>query len=70
MSEAACLEIGTEAFFIDNEPNTVNKVKQVCNGCPVRMDCLDYALSDTSLVGIFGGTTEKERRRLRRRARA
>ena len=38
----------------------------ICNGCPVQEPCLEYALDNVERFGIFGGTTEKQRRRLRR----
>lgn len=44
------------------------EAKAVCRRCPVRQRCLEWAL-DTDLVeGIWGGTTEQERRAMRRRA--
>jgi WhiB family redox-sensing transcriptional regulator len=40
--------------------------RAVCEACPVRRDCLAYALSAPELVGIWAGTDERERRRMRR----
>lgn len=42
--------------------------KRLCRGCPVRYDCLAYAMEHPVDHGIWGGLTERERRRLRRRA--
>jgi WhiB family transcriptional regulator, redox-sensing transcriptional regulator len=42
--------------------------KQVCRGCPVRTECLVYAMETPVDHGVWGGLTERERRRLRRRA--
>ncbi|MGH2602021.1 MAG: WhiB family transcriptional regulator, partial [Dehalococcoidia bacterium] len=40
--------------------------KEVCRGCVVRDQCLEYALSHSEKFGIWGGMSERERRRLRR----
>ena len=40
---------------------------ETCNACPARSDCLEFALRDASLEGIWGGTTVEERRQMRRR---
>jgi WhiB family redox-sensing transcriptional regulator len=40
--------------------------RAVCASCPVREECLAYALADKDLVGMWGGTTERERREMRR----
>ena len=40
--------------------------RAVCEPCPVRRECLAYALSDPGLVGIWAGTDERERRRMRK----
>lgn len=67
---AACRDEDPELFFpvSDTGPGArqADQAKAVCARCPVRERCLDYAL-DTGLDhGIFGGTTEAERRELRR----
>jgi WhiB family transcriptional regulator, redox-sensing transcriptional regulator len=41
-------------------------VRALCEGCPVRQECLETALADDSLVGLWGGTTDAERREIRR----
>jgi WhiB family transcriptional regulator, redox-sensing transcriptional regulator len=57
---------GTEAFF--RSPKADHRaVKVVCRACPVREECLAYALADETLQGVWGGTTERERREMRRR---
>lgn len=40
--------------------------KAICERCPVRPECLEHAMADSTLQGIWGGLTEKERRELRR----
>ena len=44
------------------------QAKQVCNNCPLIMECLEYALKNGEL-GIWGGTTEEQRKNLRRKHR-
>lgn len=45
----------------------VARAKAVCASCQVRQECLDFAIATTQVHGVWGGTTEEERRRLRRR---
>jgi WhiB family redox-sensing transcriptional regulator len=42
------------------------KAKQICNSCPVKTECLTHAMQHGERFGIWGGTTEEERKRLRR----
>ncbi|NDH88296.1 MAG: WhiB family transcriptional regulator, partial [Actinobacteria bacterium] len=44
------------------------EAKRVCLSCEVRNDCLEYALSNDERFGIWGGLSERERRRLKKRA--
>ncbi|SDW37847.1 WhiB family transcriptional regulator, redox-sensing transcriptional regulator [Amycolatopsis xylanica] len=71
---AACRDIDPELFFPVSElgpgARQVAQAKAVCGACPVRAKCLDYALDNGLTSGIFGGTTEGERRNLLRRSRA
>ena len=46
----------------------VARAAAVCEGCPSRGPCLDYALADPDLLGVWAGTTEHDRARLRRAA--
>jgi hypothetical protein len=48
------------AEFITDRPS--EDVTTLCRRCLVREECLEFALTDPTLVGIFGGTTERERR--------
>ena len=45
---------------------STREAKEVCKGCVVRGDCLEYALANGEKFGIWGGLSERERRRLRR----
>jgi hypothetical protein len=59
-----------EVFFPEDEHDAESKktmiavAKQICNDCPVRLRCFDYALS-AGMQGIWGGTTYEERLKLR-----
>jgi WhiB family redox-sensing transcriptional regulator len=44
----------------------IDRAKEVCGECPVCIDCLQYALDTNQDSGIWGGTSEEERRTLRR----
>jgi WhiB family redox-sensing transcriptional regulator len=64
---ALCAETDPEAFFPEKGGST-REAKKICTGCEVRSECLDYALGNDERFGIWGGLSERERRRLRRRA--
>ncbi|MFG2313338.1 WhiB family transcriptional regulator [Streptomyces sp. NPDC048566] len=71
---AACRSVDPDLFFpIGNTGPAllqIQEAKAVCQGCPVREACLDWALESGQGVGVWGGTSETERRSLaRRRAR-
>jgi WhiB family redox-sensing transcriptional regulator len=63
---ALCAETDPEAFFPEKGGST-REAKKICTGCEVRSECLDYALANDERFGIWGGLSERERRRLRRR---
>ena len=65
--QALCAETDPEAFFPEKGGST-REAKKICTGCEVRTECLEYALSNDERFGIWGGLSERERRRLRRRA--
>lgn len=44
----------------------IDRAKEVCEQCTVRLDCLEFALETNQDSGIWGGTSEEERRKLRR----
>lgn len=62
---AACRG-ATEPFFSYDE-ETVARAQAICDGCRVREECLQTALADRLLMGVWGGTTEAQRARIRRR---
>jgi WhiB family redox-sensing transcriptional regulator len=70
LARAACRGMDPELFFPDRGEST-EPAKAVCAACPVRAECLDYALTNGERFGVWGGASERERRALRRdRARA
>lgn len=69
---AACRDQDPELFFPVSEvgpgSEQVQQAKAVCARCPVRQECLNYAIDAELAHGIFGGATPRERRWLTRRA--
>lgn len=63
---ALCAETDPEAFFPEKGGST-REAKRVCLSCEVRTECLEYALAHDERFGIWGGLSERERRRLKRR---
>lgn len=61
---ALCGETDPEAFFPEKGGST-RDAKRVCTGCDVRAECLEFALDNDERFGIWGGLSERERRRLR-----
>lgn len=66
-TDALCAQTDPEAFFPEKGGST-RDAKKVCGSCNVRSQCLEYALSNDERFGIWGGLSERERRRLRKRA--
>ena len=66
-----CRTIDSEIFFPEvgkqQDPRSVALAKRLCHECPYKDPCLQYALDTTQEFGIWGGTTEKMRREIRRR---
>lgn len=65
--DALCAQTDPEAFFPEKGGST-RDAKKVCSACNVRSQCLEYALANDERFGIWGGLSERERRRLRKRA--
>jgi WhiB family transcriptional regulator, redox-sensing transcriptional regulator len=72
-SSGACRSADPDLFFPIASTGPTDKqiarAKTVCAGCPVRHECLEFALSHEQTYGIWGGTTVEERQRDRRRRR-
>ena len=62
---ALCAQTDPEAFFPEKGGST-REAKRICQGCEVRDECLEYALAHDERFGIWGGLSERERRRLKR----
>lgn len=58
--EAACRDHDPMLFFSAKTYGA----KRVCRGCPVRRDCLEYAIANRELIGVWGGMCPTERWRL------
>jgi WhiB family transcriptional regulator, redox-sensing transcriptional regulator len=68
----ACLSADPDLFFPIGTGSAVTSetrmALRICAGCPVRRECLDFAMRSPELDGIWGGTTPAERLKARRRA--
>ncbi len=64
---ALCAQTDPESFFPEKGGST-REAKRVCTSCEVRGECLEYALANDERFGIWGGLSERERRRVRRQA--
>ena len=65
---AACQGIDPDVFYpADDDP--ADDAKAICNVCPVRTPCLEWALATREKEGVWGGATERERRRIIRQRR-
>ena len=62
---ANCLGVDPDLFFPERGAST-KEAKRVCSACVVRQECLEYALENGEKFGIWGGMSERERRRVRR----
>lgn len=67
-NRAACKGIDPEIFFPVSEEDA-EPAKEICAVCPVRESCLEHALANRECEGIWGGFTERERRRIVRQRR-
>jgi WhiB family redox-sensing transcriptional regulator len=76
-ADALCAQIDPEIFYAEKgQSDVVNLAKRVCRHCPVRGEklggtgeCLDYALKREERFGVWGGYSERERRRMIQRRR-
>lgn len=64
-ADAACRGVDPDLFFPERGEST-REAKEICGICPVRRVCLEHALTHGERHGIWGGTSERERRSLRR----
>lgn len=66
-TDSLCAQTDPEAFFPEKGGST-RDAKKICTSCEVRNQCLEYALENDERFGIWGGLSERERRKLRKRA--
>ena len=66
-ADALCAQTDPEAFFPEKGGST-RDAKRICTSCEVKAQCLEYALENDERFGIWGGLSERERRKLRKRA--
>lgn len=62
---AACRGRGTAVFF-PSPGDSLTAARAVCADCPVQAECLSTAVADPGLQGFWGGTSERDRRMIRR----
>lgn len=62
---ASCQGVDADLFFPPRGA-PAKEAKALCGRCPVRQECLDYALDHGERFGIWGGMSERQRRRIRR----
>ncbi|SKO15618.1 WhiB family transcriptional regulator [Mycobacteroides abscessus] len=61
-----CSQVGGDTWFPDRGGST-SDAKRVCHGCPVKGECLEWALANDERFGVWGGLSERERRALQRK---
>jgi WhiB family redox-sensing transcriptional regulator len=66
-TDSLCAQTDPEAFFPEKGGST-RDAKKICSSCEVKAQCLEYALENDERFGIWGGLSERERRKLRKRA--
>lgn len=63
LDRAACKGYDTDLFFPDKSGHPKWAIK-ICAGCPVRQECLDYAIEAGCRFGVYGGYTSRQREAL------
>jgi len=68
MDRALCRETDPNLFFPNKDIDGISafRAKAVCRKCAVKAECLAYAVADPSLQGIWGATSDAERRAIRK----
>lgn len=73
-SRSICRDSNPDLFFpigtTGQALEQIEAAKAICAECPVRQECLEFALATNQESGVWGGTTDEERRRLRKTWRA
>lgn len=63
-----CVNVDDPDVFYPADGSRGTKARRICDRCPVRAECLEYALASDEEFGIWGGLDPRERRNLKRRA--
>ena len=66
-----CVDVDPEIFFPEDylDVKHLTMVREICNSCPIIASCLEYAVKDPSIEGIWAGTTPRQRLKIRSRRR-
>lgn len=64
-TDALCAQTDPDSFFPERG-GSVTEAKKVCLACPIRVQCLEWALNNGEDFGVWGGLSERERHKLRR----
>ena len=66
-ADAACRGMEPATFVLGRGANEsiMARARAICSTCPVTVECLDYALADIDITGVWGGTTGRERKQMR-----
>ena len=64
MQDGACHGMDAATFFASDSAG-VAAAQQICMGCAIRAVCLEYAMTHRIVHGVWGGTSERQRARLR-----
>lgn len=67
-TRGACLGLDARIFYPETEEEA-GPAKEICEECPVKTACLEYALAHREKDGVWGGCTERDRRRIIRQRR-
>lgn len=62
-ARAACRGVDPSLFFPETRKDSDTAMK-ICAGCPVRLQCLDFAIVTREAQGVWGGTNERQRRKM------
>ena len=66
--QAACLGLDPQVFYPTTD-DEADEARRICDACAVKDDCLEYALARREKDGVWGGATERDRRRIIRQRR-
>ena len=69
MPRGLCASLPPSTFF-PSDGAGVEEARKICAGCPVKKQCLEHALEQRIDHGVWGGCSERERRRILKRRRA